>query len=553
VGFTVSGSTLSFYLNGALVGTGTFNNVVPSAGTHMWIGAWNGGANNEKFDGKIDDVKIWNRALNAAEMSALYKQAGPVGWWKLDESSGTTASDQQTNNPGTLTNGPTWAATGGKINGALGFDGTNDYVAVSNGDNFDFEYTQPMTISAWVNRTSNTSEDDIFEKWNTAGSRGYGAFFNPSDDHYYFTQATSSGAYNKVHTTSTLSTGTWYHVVATSDGSGTAAGMKLYVDGVQAATTVDANVLGGGTIRNSDNPGIGAENASGTAVTVFHGSLDDVRVYDRTLSLSEVKGLFNQGKPSGLVAWYKMDETSGNVASDSSGNGFNATATDGTPAVWLPTNGTVKGAGYFNGYLDFVAPETGTTALDFANGSTITLSFWAQPSISYNGTQEILFKQGGNYFFEFDNGLFTFGYYNGGWQTWASSYVQYFPFQWTHYAVTYTFGTGSSAHVYVNGAEITGSWVSGGSTAPTVDDSPILIGASGYGPATETFTGGIDDIRIYNSALSAAQISQMYAATNPGFCLSLGACTQTGAVEYDSVTGLLKWCSGSQWLPLAQP
>src|SRR5262249_49373042 len=63
-----------------------------------------------------------NQSANAAAPTQ-----GLIGYWKFDESTGTTAIDSSgLGNNGILTNGPTW--TSGKVNGALGFDGINDYV-----------------------------------------------------------------------------------------------------------------------------------------------------------------------------------------------------------------------------------------------------------------------------------------------------------------------------------------------------------------------------------------------------------------------------------------
>src|SRR5438128_9156769 len=89
------------------------------------------------------------------EMSPVLKQSanaaaptqGLVGYWKFDESTGTTAIDSSgLGNNGTLTNGPTWTA--GKVNGALSFDGTNDYVELPNEASFNF--TNNFAVSVWM-------------------------------------------------------------------------------------------------------------------------------------------------------------------------------------------------------------------------------------------------------------------------------------------------------------------------------------------------------------------------------------------------------------------
>lgn len=80
--------------------------------------------------------------------------SGLVARWKFDESSGTTAADSSGNSlTGTLTNGPVWNPNNGYLNGALTFDGSNDYVTVADpgtGSVLDFAGGSSMTITAWV-------------------------------------------------------------------------------------------------------------------------------------------------------------------------------------------------------------------------------------------------------------------------------------------------------------------------------------------------------------------------------------------------------------------
>ena len=86
---------------------------------------------------------------------------GLIGHWKFDEISGTTATDSSgNNNNGTLTNGPTW--TTGKINNALSFDGTDDYVNAGNPPSLNL--TSSFTLSAWVYSNNMSGDRDIITK-----------------------------------------------------------------------------------------------------------------------------------------------------------------------------------------------------------------------------------------------------------------------------------------------------------------------------------------------------------------------------------------------------
>src|SRR3989344_6333653 len=95
--------------------------------------------------------------------------SGLVAHYKFDEGSGTTASDSSgNNNIGTLINNPAW--TTGKIGGGLSFDGVDDYVNISNESAFDFERTNPFSISAWVNYPSGSSDASIVSKMQNGGN-----------------------------------------------------------------------------------------------------------------------------------------------------------------------------------------------------------------------------------------------------------------------------------------------------------------------------------------------------------------------------------------------
>ena len=87
-----------------------------------------------------------NHAYAAWDLESL----SPVGYWKLDESSGVTAADSSGNgNDGTLHGNPVWQTSGGWFDGALDFDGRGDYVRVDRPVGFDFA-PNSFSISAWI-------------------------------------------------------------------------------------------------------------------------------------------------------------------------------------------------------------------------------------------------------------------------------------------------------------------------------------------------------------------------------------------------------------------
>ncbi|MDD4876786.1 MAG: hypothetical protein PHQ86_06645 [Dehalococcoidales bacterium] len=131
--FTWVGVAFSTYANGEFINmtTRTALNGVPST---MYLG---GDSHYDRHEGKLDDVKIYNKARTAEQIRRDYETGPPpVAHWKMDEGSGQTANDTSGNNhSGTLGSGsgsdsadPTW--TQGKYGKGLKFDGNNDYVEI---------------------------------------------------------------------------------------------------------------------------------------------------------------------------------------------------------------------------------------------------------------------------------------------------------------------------------------------------------------------------------------------------------------------------------------
>ncbi|MBU0716024.1 MAG: carbohydrate binding domain-containing protein, partial [Verrucomicrobia bacterium] len=145
IAFTYDGvNTVKCYRDGVLILTDTTSSSgnLQWAAPKLYIGQVNTGS--RLFKGTIDEVKIYNHPLTAAEITNEW-QNRPVGNWKLDEDAGTTASDSSgTGNNGTLQGNPQWV--NGWINGALSFNGSN---YVDCGSNSSLKVAV-ITMEAWV-------------------------------------------------------------------------------------------------------------------------------------------------------------------------------------------------------------------------------------------------------------------------------------------------------------------------------------------------------------------------------------------------------------------
>ncbi len=201
-----------------------------------------------------------------------------------------------------------------------------------------------------------------------------------------------------------------------------------------------------------------------------------------------------RGQTAGLVAAYGFNEGTGTTAGDISGNGNNGTI-DG--ATWT-TSGKYGGALVFNGTSALVT-ITDSASLDLTTGMTIEA--WMNPSVMSNIWEDVIYKGNDNYFLEgtSDNGGVpvmggTFGSSDAGLNGTGALPAN----TWTHLAATYD---GTTMRLYVNGVQVASRAQTGAIATST---NPLQIGGDSlYG---QFFKGTIDEVRIYNVALTMAQI-----------------------------------------------
>jgi Concanavalin A-like lectin/glucanases superfamily len=217
---------------------------------------------------------------------------GLVGYWPFDDGNGNKARDNSGNgNHGTLTNmetGVDWISpANAKIKfynpTALDFDGSNDDVVTNSRA---ISGTATFTMAAWV-KFSSLSITYAVPFWNGVDSTtaGFGVGYRkPSSRVLYAGWGSSTAEVTGV----TSNDNQWYHVVSTFDGSR----HRFYIDGVSqgSASYSSSNFTSGVTTFG---------NLTSGSTYPFHGRIDDVRIYDRALSASEVATLYGGSKSTG--------------------------------------------------------------------------------------------------------------------------------------------------------------------------------------------------------------------------------------------------------------
>jgi hypothetical protein len=199
-----------------------------------------------------------------------------VGWWKLDDASGTTAIDSSgQGNTGTLNNGATWLSSG-LDGGALVTDGGDDYAVCGVGGAGSPLAVTNLTVSFWSYVTNKTQTANVVDRRNSAGS-GYAVAWQGQ-----FSRVTvqTPGAPAMPIQLADIAESGWHHIAYTCGGTNLAG----YLNGLHQVTKTLSNAVG-----SSSN----ALHLARTALSTnyFAGRLDDVRVYSQPLAAGDIVAL----------------------------------------------------------------------------------------------------------------------------------------------------------------------------------------------------------------------------------------------------------------------
>ena len=202
----------------------------------------------------------------------------------MNDGSGTAVKDVSTHgNDGTLVNGTAWLP-GGRVGGALVFDGANDKVML--GDNAFDQFGPGITVCMWIRPDAPVvSSANLVDKSTDGLEGGWNTYLQGGGDvrlgFYTRYKAFKQGVTN-------LALGTWHHVCSVWDGAAGDAGIQLYLDGRNE--TIGGNDAGDATEVDDSAANI-AIGGGAVASQSFEGAIDEVMMFSRHLTANEIATL----------------------------------------------------------------------------------------------------------------------------------------------------------------------------------------------------------------------------------------------------------------------
>ena len=418
--------TVKFYINGQPAGTASQNGGAPTSATDgITVSAYGYGTYSEQV--LSSNSVFWeNVILTDAEVLSHYNSFSvsngvptvqPVlsnfpqssnisGWYKLDgnpkDSSGNSRDATYGSNNNVIT-GPSVSNVNGQSSGmtqsnlvqsdllttssyspyALAFDG-NDYIDCGNSADFSFgngTTDSPFSTSFWFKLNSNSgiqpflSKDNVTKEWTISIFGGGGIRI--------FLKNQGSNNQQSIDSTTTFSTGVWYHAVTTYDGRGganAADGLSIYINGsLDTPTNVIKNSY---TAMSSSSSDVTIGKYGGSYI---NGVMSNVSIWNTALTSSQVREIYNEGRPSNLhnfsgtapVAWWQLGENSsfnGNdwIVADEIGSSNGESDGMGVDALTNGVGATANGvsSGMSEGSLVGDAPYS--TANAISSGMPVT-------------------------------------------------------------------------------------------------------------------------------------------------------------------------------------
>ena len=499
---------------------------------------------------------------------------GLVGWWPF---CGNANDESWNGNNGTVYGASLTVDRNGNANSAYSFDGVTNKIIVSNSSGFNFQSNNSFSVSYWLKLTTFSGTVNIaFDKQSSLGNSqvGWNSFIEPNNYTNFYLH-NGFGGLNACNY-GLIQVSQWFHIVQTW-GNNIA---NVYLNGQLIGSTQYTDVVGDNLenliIGNSDftPPGTGI-NGLMDDIGIWNRALTQQEITSLylssqpcpsiatiqgpnnvnigntiTLTDSTVNGTWSSSNttvatinPNGVVTGHTIGTTiisyiattpcgldtatyaitvnanpclpnyiptnglvgywpfCGN-ANDESGNGNNGTVNGAT--LTNDRNGNANSAFVFNGSSSTINCSNSS----IPKNSSFSISFWVKPT-SVSGIQEFFHQNvwPGAFYVGMNGGYMRCGDY------WQNTGVYVNPSQWQHFIIVRNYM--NNVEIYLNGTLQTSlgtDIILGGSAT-----DPLVFGKQ-YGSNGEFYNGILDDIGIWNRALTQQEITALYTSSSTPTC-----------------------------------
>ena len=411
------------------------------------------------------------------------------------------------------------------------FEGNDDHILVADSSSLDL--TTDLTITAWVKVDDNALEMDYVSKWMTGGLGSY--HFGQSDTGDLLLALTADGTtYNAFTTTAAdLQIGEWTFLAATWNTANDTA--VIYQDGRALSTSLTSGTSPASLFNSSTGVNIGARYEGGYAN--FDGSIDTVRIYNYVRTPAQIAWEYNQGEP---IFRYKLDECEGTTAYNTAKNG-NADAAGNNGTITIGATGSNTSAGTCNGSAgeawkdgatgklgssldfdgtdDYIGLGTGTIGTLVNRAPAVTTSVWVKLAgipTAGNFYQIIGSVVDTGSAGAVDIKVTDTGAVSGGGRSVIGDAHQSILSNkllstgtWYNLVLINNFAN-DQISIYINGVHDKTSSVTFGNSAYTQGTATLADQIGNFATISRYTNGQIDDVRVYNYALTSAQVKDIY-------------------------------------------
>lgn len=414
------------------------------------------------------------------DVSMPHKGAVPVKGLRLrlefDSDDTSVADNSGYANDGTVT-GATPVYSGGILGKAIVLDGTSNYINLGNKADWDLAEVG-HTFSAWI---KTTASGWLFSRF-AGGTPGEGYIVQVNTNGNIVFSERSTGTSIGLISNAGVADGNWHHIACVADIANNQA--EIYVDGV-----LDNSAAFSGDLINCSSVSLAVGGRVG-GLYLFSGSMDDVKIFRKALSVNQIKMLAHDQ----LYSYWKFDGDSQSTVYDATVNGNNGTLYNVDRSADGISNGCISGDG--SGYVSM-----GNVSGYNLAATDHTFAIWFKTSSEgwllarYAGG-----TPGAGYYITVNStGTIFFGERATGDNISIVSGRSFNDAKW-HHAVCTVDTAAKSARLYVDG-------ILEGSCSYTGDlidyDSVLTVSGRYFG---YYFTGLIDEVRIYRKALGEAEI-----------------------------------------------